>query len=83
LELTLLGEVSSVVRNQAVVRIRDPQKVPSIGARAVHRPTGRVVGVVSDVIGPVASPFAVIKLGEGVSLAEGDEILCEVRRRYR
>jgi len=83
LELTPLGEVSSIVRNQAVVRIRDPLRVPPIGARAVHRPTGKVIGVVSDVIGPVASPYAVIKLSEGASLAVGDEIMCEARRRSR
>jgi len=83
LELTLLGEISSIVRDQAVVRIRDPLKAPSIGARAVHKPSGKVVGVVGDIIGPVSSPYAVIRLVEGASVAVGDEILCEVRRRSR
>jgi rRNA processing protein Gar1 len=78
-----LGEVASIVRGQVVVRIRDPLKIPSIGARAVHRSTGKVIGVVSDVIGPVSSPYAVVKLREEFSPGIGDEILCEVRRRSR
>jgi rRNA processing protein Gar1 len=83
LELTNLGEVTSIVRDQVVVRIRDPLKIPSIGARAVHKLSRKVIGVVSDVIGPVSSPYAVIKLSKGASVAVGDEILYEVRRRSR
>jgi rRNA processing protein Gar1 len=83
LELTNLGEVTSIVRDQVVVRIRDPLKIPSIGARAVHKLSGKVIGVVNDVIGPVSSPYAVIKLSKGASVAVGDEILYEVRRRSR
>jgi rRNA processing protein Gar1 len=83
LELTNLGEVTSIVKDQAVVRIRDPLKIPSIGARAVHKLSRKVIGVVSDVIGPVSSPYAVIKLSKGASVAVGDEILYEVRRRSR
>ena len=78
-----MGEVTSIVRDQVVVRIRDPLKIPSIGARAVHKLSGKVIGVVNDVIGPVSSPYAVIKLGKGASVAVGDEILYEVRRRSR
>jgi rRNA processing protein Gar1 len=79
----ILGEVTSIVRDQAVVRIRDPLKIPSIGARAIHKLSGKVIGVVNDVIGPVSSPYAVIKLSKGASVAVGDEILYEVRRRSR
>jgi rRNA processing protein Gar1 len=78
-----LGEVTSIVRDQVVVRIRDPLKIPSIGARAVHKLSRKVIGVVNDVIGPVSSPYAVIKLSKGASVAVGDEILYEVRRRSR
>ncbi|MEM1638393.1 MAG: hypothetical protein QW247_11890 [Pyrobaculum sp.] len=83
LELTPLGEVTSIVRDQVVVRIRDPLRIPSIGARAVHKQSGKVIGVVNDVIGPVSSPYAVIKLGKDASVGVGDEILYEVRRRSR
>lgn len=78
-----MGEVTSIVRDQAVVRIRDPLKIPSIGARAIHKLSGKVIGVVNDVIGPVSSPHAVIKLSKGASVAVRDEILYEVRRRSR
>ena len=78
-----MGEVTSIVRDQVVVRIRDPLKIPSIGARAVHKLSRKVIGVVSDVIGPLSSPYAVIKLSKGASVAVGDEILYEVRRRSR
>ncbi|MFZ8822568.1 MAG: hypothetical protein ACO2O0_00210 [Desulfurococcales archaeon] len=78
-----MGEVTSIVRDQVVVRIRDPLKIPSIGARAVHKLSGKAIGVVNDVIGPVSSPYAVIKLSKGASVAVGDEILYEVRRRSR
>ena len=78
-----MGEVTSIVRDQVVVRIRDPLKIPSIGVRAVHKLSGKAIGVVNDVIGPVSSPYAVIKLSKGASVAVGDEILYEVRRRSR
>ncbi len=78
-----MGEVTSIVRDQVVVRIRDPLRIPSIGARAVDKLSGKVIGVVNDVIGPVSSPYAVIKLSKGASVAVGNEILYEVRRRSR
>lgn len=81
MQLTDLGSVSSIVMGLAVVKIDDPLNIPQLGSRAVHRNSGKVIGVVSDIIGPTSSPYAVIKLREGVSLSIGDRIACEARRK--
>lgn len=81
MELIPLGFVSSVVRDQVVVKIENPTKIPELGSRAYRKENQKLVGVVSDIIGPTREPYAVIKKAPNVSVDVGEEILCEVRRR--
>lgn len=81
MQFTNLGSVSSIVMGLAVVKIDDPLNIPQIGSRTIHRDSGKVIGVISDVIGPTSSPYAVIKLREGVYISIGDRIACEARRK--
>ncbi|GAB6147880.1 H/ACA ribonucleoprotein complex subunit GAR1 [Stetteria hydrogenophila] len=57
-----------------VARMEPMERLPSLGAKVVDG-SGREVGVLADIIGPVASPFAVIKpSGEVRDLSEGAEL---------
>ncbi len=83
MELILLGTVSSIVRNHIVVKIENPLRIPKLGCRAYDREGRRLVGIVSDIIGPTREPYAVIKKVPGASIKVGEELVCEARRRDR
>lgn len=81
--LTPLGPLVSILSGRAVVKIRDPSKIPSLGSKAYAKGLQKPVGVVADIIGPVRSPYAVIKLYEGALLSSDAEVLYEPARRGR
>lgn len=64
------GEVNSIVGNQAVVK--PTGKTPGIGA-TVYGENGKV-GVVSDIIGAVDRPYAVVKVERNARIKTGDHI---------
>ena len=51
------GEITSIVGEQVVVKATG--KPPQLGS-AVYSPSG-VIGVVSDIIGPVEKPYFIVK----------------------
>ncbi len=54
-----IGTLHAVVGKTVVIRISS-EEIPSIG-EALYDREGRKVGVVLDIIGPVSSPFAVLR----------------------
>ena len=61
LSLQILGSIYTITRsNLIIVRIENPEKIPQIGDH-VTDVNNEPVGVIVDIIGPVASPFAVLK----------------------
>jgi RNA-binding protein len=58
MELQKLGRVFRVTPSQNIVVKID--KAPKIGSAVVDE-TLKVVGKISDVIGPISSPFALVK----------------------
>lgn len=81
MELIPLGTVTSVVRDQVVVRIENPEKIPELGSRAYLKEGRKLVGIVSDIIGPTREPYAVIKKNPEISIGVGEKLVCEARRR--
>ncbi|MEM0440004.1 MAG: hypothetical protein QXF45_02770 [Candidatus Caldarchaeum sp.] len=71
--LKLLGEVFRVGRTRVVVKA---YLVPKLAAR-VYDGKGRELGYVSNVFGPVTSPFVSLKLLEDREVREGDAIYIE------
>ncbi|MEM1947172.1 MAG: hypothetical protein QXY84_00415 [Candidatus Caldarchaeum sp.] len=71
--LKLLGEVFRVGRTRVVVKA---YLVPKLAAR-VYDGKGRELGYVSNVFGPVTSPFVSLKLLEDREVREGDDIYIE------
>lgn len=61
MSLRVLGPVYTIARsNLVIVRIENPKEIPRIGDHVTDA-NNEYVGVVVDIIGPVASPFAVLK----------------------
>ena len=57
-----------------IVRMKPLKKVPRLGVKVVDK-SGKEVGVLADIIGPVDGPFAVIKPINGVeAIEEGIEL---------
>ncbi len=58
-----------------IARMEPLKKVPRLGVKVVDK-SGREIGVLADIIGPVDGPFAVIKPVNGVEAVEGDRVVC-------
>lgn len=59
-----LGEVVRVVKNQyIVVKLDDPDRIPMLGVK-VYDEFRRLIGKLLDIIGPVTSPYAVVKAAD-------------------
>ncbi len=56
-----------------IARMEPLKKVPRLGVKVVDK-SGREIGVLADIIGPVDGPFAVIKPVNGVEAVEGIEL---------
>ena len=55
-----------------IVKILNPKNVPKIGCK-VYNSKLEYIGIVRDIIGPVSSPFAVIKpKSKDLELSEGE-----------
>ncbi|WP_081623021.1 H/ACA ribonucleoprotein complex subunit GAR1 [Archaeoglobus sulfaticallidus] len=68
------GKVSHVTKRFVVVKA-NPNKLPKIGSQLVTRKL-EIVGRVYDIIGPVKSPFLLIKPKKGLNLEKlADEML--------
>lgn len=80
--MRLLGVVEHIVGDKAIVRIADTLVLPPIGAE-VYRDNTRI-GVLKDIIGPVARPYAVV-VYRGEAPGPGDKLYYRrpVRRRSR
>ena len=62
--IRVLGPVVSVTPSRlVVVKIDNPQNIPRISTEVVDA-QGEVIGHIVDIIGPVSSPYAVIKLSK-------------------
>ncbi len=83
MELIPLGSVSSVLRDNIVVRIDNPARIPKLGSRVYSREGRKLVGVVSDIIGPTKEPYAVVRKNPGVSISVGEKLIYEAKRRAR
>lgn len=83
MELIPLGSVSSVLRDQIVVKIDNPSRIPELGSRVYIKEGRKPVGVISDIIGPTREPYAVVKKNPGISISVGEELIYEARRRAR
>ncbi|MEL9929502.1 MAG: hypothetical protein QXJ51_05110 [Sulfolobales archaeon] len=57
--MKVLGFVEHTLGNHVIVRIRDPRELPRIKSRVLDEKR-RFIGVVSDLIGPVSKPYAVV-----------------------
>lgn len=71
----LIGRLIHKVPTGHLIARMDPlKKVPRLGVKVVDK-SGREVGVLADIIGPVNGPFAVIKPVDGVeAFEEGIEL---------
>ncbi|MCS7110969.1 MAG: hypothetical protein N3D82_03410 [Ignisphaera sp.] len=59
--LRLLGSTYTITRsNLVIVKMEDPGRIPKIGDQ-VFDANNELVGKVVDIIGPVTSPFAVLR----------------------
>ena len=80
--LIRLGSVEHTLDEKALVRIADPVNIPSIRSR-VYDKERRFIGLVTDIIGPVSRPYAVVALKEK-TIHSGTELFYEPpRRKYR
>jgi len=59
-KLRALGKVKHISRSGMLVVALDPAYLPRIGDKVVTRKM-EYVGVVNDIIGPVSSPFALVR----------------------
>ncbi len=75
-----LGRVVSTPKGFAVVRLEAEPKLFRQGATVVTG-TGDRVGLASDIIGNVTSPYAVVKLYRNLSVKEGEELYMIVPAR--
>jgi len=63
-----LGPVLHVTPSRLiVVKIHDPRNVPRLGDLVVSA-GGEVIGIVSDIIGPISEPYAVVKPRSPIAL---------------
>lgn len=61
LKLRLLGSVYTVTKSNLIIaKIDDPEKIPRIGDGVVDA-NNEYIGRVVDIVGPVTSPFAVLR----------------------
>jgi RNA-binding protein len=59
-KLRKLGKVKHVSRSGMIVVAVNPEKLPKVGSNVVTRKMEQV-GWIQDIIGPVSSPYALIK----------------------
>ena len=81
-----LGTVYTITRGGLItVRLGNIGKPPRLGLKVYSNKPGEPVGRLIDIIGPVESPFAVVKLEAGASISVGDPLYIEppIRRNRR
>ncbi|MDW8084597.1 MAG: hypothetical protein RMI49_05305 [Candidatus Caldarchaeum sp.] len=71
--LKLLGEIIRIGKTSVLVKA---YSVPRLASK-VYDGKGREIGYVSNVFGPVSSPFVSLKVIEGKDVAEGDAVYIE------
>jgi len=72
--LEKLGRVMHRTRNGYIVVVLSGEKLPPLNT-PVYREGARRVGVLLDIIGPVKTPYAVVKPDSaGVEVREGEEL---------
>lgn len=71
----MIGHIlHKVPTGHLIVRMEPLRRPPKLGVKVVDK-TGKEVGVLADIIGPVEKPFAVIKPADGVDgFEEGVEL---------
>ena len=83
--IKLIGKVLHITPSKLlVVKISDPSNIPVLGSMVVRSRGEEPLGKVIDVIGPITSPYAVVKLlREGIKVEPGIELFYIVPRRKR
>ncbi len=73
-----LGTVYTITRGGLItVRLGNIRNPPRLGLKVYSNQPGKHIGRLIDIIGPVESPFAVVKLEAGASVAIGDPLYIE------
>ncbi len=73
-----LGTVYTITRGGLItVRLDNIRKPPRLGLKVYSNQPGKPIGRLIDIIGPVESPFAVVKLEAGASISIGDPLYIE------
>ena len=73
-----LGTVYTITPGGLItVRLGNIRKPPRLGLKVYSNQPGKPVGRLIDIIGPVESPFAVVKLDAGASISIGEPLYVE------
>lgn len=73
-----LGTVYTITRGGLItVRLGNIRNPPRLGLKVYSNQPGKPIGRLIDIIGPVESPFAVVKLEAGASISIGDPLYIE------
>jgi rRNA processing protein Gar1 len=73
-----LGTVYTITPGKLItVRLGNIRKPPRLGLKVYSNKPGAPIGRLIDVIGPVESPFAVVKLEAGASVSIGEPLYIE------
>ncbi|MCS6769218.1 MAG: hypothetical protein NZ570_02135 [Candidatus Caldarchaeum sp.] len=69
----LMGDVVRVDEKSILVRAHT---APKLASKAFDS-RGRLIGYVSNVFGPVATPYVKVKMAEGLAVREGEPVYTE------
>ncbi|MCE4614129.1 MAG: hypothetical protein F7B60_01180 [Desulfurococcales archaeon] len=79
-----LGTVYTIAPGKLItVRLGNIRKPPKLGLRICSKQEMTPIGRLIDIIGPVESPYAVIKLDAGAQVSIGEPVYVEPPRSRR